>query len=88
MRLIDRTARRCSADAGSAGTRLRIVGVTSCHSYRRYYYEQRLHRRTLVGEAQHARERAGGDHGGLLAELGAARGGGYGLGYPRAAHRC
>ena len=80
MRLIDRTARRCSADAGSAGTRLRIVGVTSCHSYRRYYYEQRLHRRTLVSEAQHARERAGVIMEGCWRSLERRRVGGYGLG--------
>ena len=51
------------------------LGVMGCHSYRRYYYEQRLHRRMLVGEAQHARERTGLIMEELLAELGAAQGG-------------
>ena len=66
---------------------VRIVGVTSCHSYRRYYYEQRLHRRTLVSEAQHARERAGVIMEGCWRSLEQRRVGGYGLGYPGAAHR-
>ena len=35
-----------------------------------------------MDEAQHARERAGRDHGGLLAELGAARGVGMGSDIP------
>jgi hypothetical protein len=68
----DRRPRGPFGDAGQRGRAPLHRGGGGQPQLRRYYYEQRLHRRTGAGVRARARERAGRVHGGVAGGAGAA----------------
>jgi len=74
----DRTVRGPLRDAGPRGHASLHRGGGRQSQLRRYYYEQRLHRRAGAGVRARAREREGCVHGGAAGRAGAAECGGQG----------